>query len=300
MFNHLTHWSLKLTTCAFALVLSILSSPATALETIVGDIYQIADNKSDKLTVWNLKSNPSVYVFDFPNLTMQGKTFNRVTYFTEQAVFSSGYPKVYSNAEMQDYFESVKRTQANFAFGHDTLVSELVQFFNYVDKDKVEIFPEEIALRDFLIENGLIRNWRGFYQALQPNVVLLSIAQQQDKKADEPQVTETARRTIFRHELSHSEYFTNEYYANYCRKFWNESLSDKERVLFTNFLATHNYNTNYLDLIVNEMQAYLMHTYDSHSFSASKLGVTEAELEAMRKMFRQGNPPTKLLGKSSL
>ena len=297
MFNRINLSIRQWCLCTLTLLLAALSFSSHALELRSGDVNDIMGNKSDQLIVWNLKSNPSVYVFDIPGLTTQGKTFNRVTYFTEQATFSSGYPKVFSNEEMQEYFESVKRTQANFAFGHDTLISELVQFFNLADKDKVELYPEEIALRDFLINNNLMRSWRGFYQAVQPNMVILSIPQQQDKKPDEPQVTDAARRAVFRHELSHGEYFTNEYYANYCRKYWNESLTDKQRKLFMDFLTAHNYNVNNADLMVNEMQAYLMFTSDANSFSAAKLGVTEAELEAMRKMFRQGNPPTKILTK---
>ena len=281
----------------FVLLLGTLACSAWALQPRAGDVNEILSHKSDQLNVWSLKSNPSIYVFDFPSLIMQGKTFNRSTYFTEQAFFNSGYPKVNSNAEMQEYYESVKRTQANFAYGHDTLVSELVQFFNLAEKDKIEIYPEEIALRDFMIEQGLIRFWRGFYQAVMPNVVLLSIPQQQDKKADEPAVSEMARRAVLKHELAHGEYFTNEYYANYCRKYWNESLTDKQRKLFMDFLTIHNYNIGNADLIVNEMQAYLMFTSDANSFSSAKLGVTEPELETMRKMFRQGNPPSKLFSK---
>ena len=285
----------KLSALTASLLLLIACNSSLAIEVATGDVNDIFNNKSEQLTVWNLKSNPNVYVFDVPGLITQGRTFNRLTHFTEQAVFSSGYPKVYTNAELAEYFDSVKRTQANFAFGHDALVSELMQFFNLAEKDKVELYPEEIALRDFLLEKGLLRFWRGFYQAVQPGVVILSIPQLQAKKTDEPQVTELARRAVFNHELSHGEYFTNEYYANYCRKFWNESLSDKQRKSFIDFLSGHNYNTYYPDLVVNEMQAYLIYTPDQNSFSAAKLGVSEQELESMRKMFRLGNPPTKLV-----
>lgn len=270
---------------------------AQTLEVITGSVPQVLDHKSDKLVVWKLQNQAKVFVFDFPNLTMQGKTFNRVTYFTEQAVFSSGYPKVYNNVEMQEYFESVRRNQANFAFGHDVQVQELVQFFNLIERDKIEIYPEEEQLRTFLLEQGLIKFWRGFYQAIQPDVVVLSIPQLQARRSDEPAVTETIRRTIFQHELAHAEYFTNEYYANYCRTFWNDSLTDEQRKAFTDFLSIHNYNIYYPDLVVNEMQAYLMHTADAQSFSAAKLGVSDKDLDTMRKMFRQGNPVTKLIGR---
>ena len=287
----------KFASCTFSVLLSVACTSGFALESVTADEASILTNQSDKLTVWNLKNNPSIYIFDFPGLLAQGKSFNRITHFTEQADFSSGYPKVYNNAEMAEYFDSVKRTQANFAYGHDIQISEFVQFFNLIDRDKIEIFPEEIVVRDFLVEKGLIKTWRGFYQALQPNAVILSIPQLQQKNADEPQVTDFARRAVFSHELSHGEYFSNEYYANYCRKFWNETLTDKQRKLFSDFLGKHNYNINYLDLVVNEMQAYLIFTSDQNSFNAAKLGVTELELETMRKMFRQGKPPTKLLSK---
>ncbi len=285
--------------CSAALLYLLFSTGlfAQTIEVISGNVQQIQEHKSEKLVVWNLQNQSKVFVFDFPNLTMQGKTFNRVTYFTEQAVFSSGYPKVYNNAEMQEYFDSVRRNQANFAFGHDVQVQELVQFFNLIERDKIEIYTEEVQLRNFLLEQGLIKFWRGFYQAVQPEVVLLSIPQLQARRADEPAVTETIRRTIFQHELAHAEYFTNEYYANYCRTFWNESLTDEQRKAFTDFLSNHNYNIYYADLVVNEMQAYLMHTADAQSFSAAKIGVSEKDLETMRKMFRQGNPVTKLIGR---
>jgi hypothetical protein len=190
--------------------------------------------------------------------------------------------------------ESLRRTQANFAFGHDLLVSELVQFFNLIDRDKIDIFPEEIALRDFLLQQGLIKSWRGFYQAIQPGVVILSIPQRQSKKVDEPPVSELARLAIFTHEIAHGEYYTNPYYAVYCRRFWNESLKDSERDAFINLFKKYNYDVSYGDLVINEMQAYLMFTPDPNSFNASKLGVSDQALESMRAMFRQGNPPTKL------
>jgi hypothetical protein len=244
--------------------------------------------------VWNYSDNPQIFIFDFPGLALQGRTFNRVTQFAEQVQANTGYPKVMNNDEIFRYMESLRRTQADFAFGHDLLVSELVQFYNLADRDKVELFPEELALRDFLIEQGLAKMWRGFYQAMQPGVVILSIPQMQTKKADEPQVSELARRAVFMHEIAHGEYYTNQYYATYCRKFWNETLNDAQREVFINLFKKYNYAVTMDELVVNEMQAYLMFTPDPNSFSAKKLGIADAELESMREMFRQGRPPTKL------
>lgn len=267
---------------------------AWGMEVSSGNFTTILNSQSDALTVWNYADNTNIYIFDFPGLTMQGRTFNRFTQFTEQTQNGEGYPKVLNNDEFNSYMTSLRRTQANFAFGHDALVSEMVQFYNVADRNKIDFFPEELALRDFLIEQGHIKVWRGFYQAIHPDVVILSIPQMQAKKETEPQVSELARRTIFMHELSHGEYYTNAHYANYCRLFWNQTLSDAQREIFINFFKKYNYSVTFPELLVNEMQAYLMFTPDPLSFSAKKLGVKDEELESLREAFRKGKPPTKL------
>lgn len=264
------------------------------LDVIQGDYRAILNAHSENLNVWNLTGNPDIFIFDFPGLTLQGRTFNRVTQLIEQVQGNEGYPRVLSNDELAKYIASRRRTEANLAFGHDLLVSELVQFFNLVDRDKLELYPEEIALRDFLISQGLMKVWRGFYQAIKPGVVILSIPQQQARKADEPMVSELARRAIFMHELSHGEFYTNPYYATYCRRFWNETLTEAQREVFRNFFKKYNYEVSLTELVINEMQAYMMFTPDPNSFSAAKLGVTDAELDSMRAMFRAGSPPTSL------
>ena len=259
---------------------------------LAGDFQAILNAHNPELVVWNYADNPNIFVFDFPNLTHQGRTFNRVTQLIEQ--FNEPYKRVLSIDEILKYMESVRRTQADFAFGHDVLVSELVLFFNLAERDKLDFFAEETALRDFAIEQGLIKIWRGFYQAIRPDVVILSIPQTQEKRENEPRVSELARRAIFTHEIAHGEYYTNPHYTKYCRRFWAETLDDDQRGLFKKFLSAYNYSLNQQELLINEMQAYLMFTPDPASFSAKKLGIKDEELEAMRELFRKGKPPTKL------
>ncbi|QDX82195.1 hypothetical protein B9N43_13635 [Denitratisoma sp. DHT3] len=270
-----------------------LAGPAWAFDVVNGDFRSILHSRSDATTVWRYSGNPNVFIFDFPGLTLQGLSFNRVMQLTEQQT-SEPYPRPLTTEELTKYIKAARRTQADFAFGHDIMVSEFVQFFNMSDRDKVALNPEEIRIRDFLLEQGMIRSWRGFYQALQPNVVILSIPQPQERKADEPRITLAARYAILLHEMAHGEYYTNPYYKAYCQRFWSESLSDNQREAFKKFLANYGYSTYGDELLVNEMQAYLMFTPDQASFSARKLGVSEAELDAMRDAFRKGKPPTEL------
>lgn len=270
-----------------------LMSSAFALDVVDGDFRSILHSRSDATTVWRYTGNPNVFVFDFPGLTLQGLSFNRVMQFSEQQV-SEPYPRPLTTEELAKYIKAARRTQADFAFGHDILVSEFVQFFNMADRDKVVLNAEELRIRDFLVEQGMMRSWRGFYQALKPNVVILSIPQPQERKADEPRITLAARYTILLHEMAHGEYYSNPYYNAYCHRFWNESLTDNQREAFKKFLANYGYSTYGDELLINETQAYLMFTPDPASFSARKLGVSEAELEAMRDAFRKGKPPTEL------
>jgi len=266
---------------------------AWGIEPVSGDFSAINEARSDALVVWRYAPNPEIYVFDFPNLTMQGRTFNRITQLTEQQL-SEPYPRVLNNAELDRHIEAARRTLADFAFGHDVMVWEMAQFFNLADRDKVALNAEEITLRDFLVSQGLLRSWRGIWQAMKPNAVILAVPQAQEKHDSEPRITNVARYAILLHEMSHGEYYTNRYFATYCQRFWGESLNDEQRDKFKAFLTQYNYSTSTDDLLINEMQAYLMFTPDPASFNAKKLGVTPQELEAMRDAFRKGRPPTKL------
>ncbi len=270
--------------------------PAWALDVVQGDFQNIVGTQSGALAVWQISDNPNIYVFDFPGLENQGRSFNRITQFTEQQS-TEPYPKVLGNRELASYIAAARRTTADFAFGHDVLVSELVQFFNYALRDKIELNPEEITLRDFLVEQGLVRLWRGFYQAMKPDVVLLAVPQTQARKANEPMVSDGARYAILLHELAHAEYYTNPHYAKFCQRYWYETLTEDQRELFKRFLANFNYSVNNEELLINEMQAYLMFTPDPKSFSARKLGVSEEVLQSMRGAFRRGSPPIRLLAR---
>lgn len=274
------------------LLLACLHS-AWAVQPVSVPVAQMLEVQVEGLSLWQLAENPEIFIFDFPGLAHQGRSFNRITQFTEQQ-FSEPYPRVLNNQELARYIQASRRTQTDFAFGHDVLVSELVQFFNYALRDKIELNPEELVVRDFLLEQGLIRFWRGFYQGLRPDVVVLAVPQVQDRKPDEPMITARARYAILLHELAHAEYYTNVHYRKFCQRFWYEMLQPEQRDAFKRFLANFNYAVNNEELLINEMQAYLMFTPDHHSFSARKLGISEEELRSMRATFRSKVPPIPL------
>ena len=266
---------------------------AAAPQPVTGNFSQIVGSRTGQLSVWRYADNPNIYVFDFPGLAYQGRSFNRITQFTEQQT-SEPYPRVLNEQEMALRLAAARRSESDFAFGHDVMVHELVQFFNFAQRDKVPLNKEEADIRDFLVAQGMMRDWRGFWQALEPNTVILSIPQTQEKSPGEPLINATARYAILLHEMAHGEYYTNPYYTQYCRRYWQESLSEPQREAFKTFLGKYGYATGFEELMINEAQAYLMFTPDLSSFSARKLGVPQQELEAMREAFRKGKPPTSL------
>lgn len=284
----------KLTGVLAGLSLAMATMSAMALDVVSADAETILNTRTGNLTVWRLANNPNIILFDFPGLSLQGRSFNRITQLVEQ--YNEPYKRVLSNDEFAKYLEAVRRNQADFAFGHDFLLSELVLFYSLADRDKVDLSPEEMAVRDFLLEQGVIKLWRGIYQVdrSRANLVVLSIPQVQERSDNEPPITPFARRAIVLHELAHGEFYTNKYYADYCRKFWNTVLTENQRAAFKRFLSNYNYSLNVDELLINEMQAYLIFTPDPASFSARKLGVGQADLEAMRDAFVNGHPPTRL------
>jgi hypothetical protein len=276
------------------LIITLLESGHLhAYEVKDGDLKTIFYAKSDVPVAWRYTPNSEIWILDMPGLELLGRTFNRVTQLKEQQ-YTEPYPRVLTSEELAKYIIAANRTFASFAAGHDLRVSDLVQFFNLADRDKVELFPEEYALRDFLNEQGLIKEWRGFHQSQKPHTVILSIPQVQDRRANEPGVTSNARYAILLHELAHAEFHTNAAYNKYCRAFWADGLSERQKEAFKRFLASMRYSVEDEDLLINEMHAYLMFTPDAGSFSAARLGIPESELAAMRAAFLKGRPPVRL------
>lgn len=226
---------------------------AAAPQPVNGNFSQIVGNRSAQLAVWRYIENPKIYVFDFPGLAYQGRSFNRVTQFTEQQT-TEPYPRVLNEQEMAMRLAAARRSESDFAFGHDVMVHELVTFFNLAQRDKVPLNKEETAIKEFLVAQGMIRDWRGFWQAVEPNNVILSIPQTQEKSAGEPLINTTARYAILLHEMAHGEYYTNQYYTAYCRRYWQESLSEPQREAFKSFLGKYGYAIGSEELLINETQ----------------------------------------------
>lgn len=248
----------------------------------------LAQPKAAGVMVFEYEGRPAITIIDFPTLSEQGRMFNRIVALIERV----GAPRerVLSNEELANFIRAVGKTETTFAWGNDFLIGELVVFFNLADLGNVALNAEELALRDYLIERGFIVLRNGFYQARRSRAVILSIPRESSGGPGEPPVSSLARRTILTHELSHAEYYTNPLYAAYCRRFWHGVMTEQQRAAFRRFLAQESYNPDNEEMMINEMQAYLMYTPDPRAFNPRLVGLAEQEIETLRRRFLEGYP----------
>ena len=238
---------------------------------------EILANAAGDPAVLRFAANHAVLVLDFASLHQQGATLNRLAALVEKA----GLPRdrVLDDAALAQAIAASGGTADTWYYGHDYRAADLARFFRLAAAQHVALRPQEDWLHGLLDQQG----W------LKPDAVgaLISLA----RSGAGPGLDETGRAAILRHELSHGEYFTTPAYATWTRRFWQTVLTPSDRSAFRHFLADEGYDSAQEDLMMNEAQAYLMHTPDHRFFNAAALGVSPAKVAEMRGAFLQGMPP---------
>lgn len=226
-------------------------------------------------TLLQLASNPRVFVLDFPDLASQGAALNRVAALIEKA----GLPRdrLLTDVELVAAIARSRETPETWYYGHDYRGTDLARFFALAERDGIALNPLETWVRAQLARALRFAPEGG-------EIALISVA------APGPRLTEAMRAAILRHEIGHGHYFTLPAYAAHVRRVWREAFTEAERAAFRRFLGAEGYDTSDEDLMMNEAQAYLIHTPDPQFFSAAHLGLPDAQVERMRELMRAGAP----------
>lgn len=261
------------------------TSPSSVTE---AGLAQILTGRQSVTVFYRLTENPRILVIDFPDLEEQGRMMNRIAALIEK----SGAPRdrILSDAELAAYIQTAGGSSATFYFAHDYAAPSLARFYSMAQAEGESLNQQEKDLLGRLLDVGLLRAAAAGYVADDPELALISIVQPQ--AAIDPAL----RETMLRHEVSHGEFFTNAAYRDHCERFWRERLSEDERAMFRDFLAGSDYDPANETLMINETQAYLMHTPDPRVFSANRLGVSADILVDLQRRFMNPQPPTPLLG----
>ena len=234
----------------------------------------ILSNRSASLSMFRLAENPAILVMDFPSMRDQARMLNRVAVLVE----TRGQPhdRVLGDDALEKAIRSTGAEPDNFYDGHDYRAGDLVRFFALADRDGIRLNPDELRLRDLLRTLG----WTdaGAVGAL---ITIPTLG----AGIDSP-----ARTSILRHEISHGQFFTDPNYAAFTQRFWQTELSDAERTAFRRFLADQQYDATDETLMMNEMQAYLVHTYDRRFFSPELVKIPADRIATLRRRFIAGMP----------
>ena len=248
---------------------------AAAAALPLADEHGILASHADRLTVFRFRPSPAILVMVFPSLHMQGAMLNRLGAFVEKA----GLPRdrVLGDVALTQAIAGAHDTPDTYYYGNDYQASDLARFFDTARSDGIALDDDEMRLHDMLDTAGM----------LAPGAVgaLISLTNAG------PRVDERARATILRHELSHGLFFTSPAYAEYAQRFWDRVLTRGERAHFVRFLGGQGYDTGNETLMLNETQAYLVHTADPRFFNARAVEMSEAEIARLRADFVRDMPP---------
>ena len=219
---------------------------------------------------------PEIYIIQFATLAEQASALNRAAAMIEKA----GYPhdRVLGEAELDSRIRAEGSTPETFYYGHDYRAADLLRVFQAIDASATPMTLGETWLR------GRLAAW-GWHPGI--NAALISLVQDNAAAG----LDDAVRATILRHELSHGLFFTSPAYAFYSQQFWDGVLSEPERARFRSFLSGEGYDTALNELVVNETQAYLMHTANKQFFNAQAVGIPDQRLDMLRALFLTGMPP---------
>lgn len=226
-------------------------------------------------TLLRLAGNPAVFLLDFPSLDEQGAALNRVAALVEKA----GQPRdrVLTAAEMAAAIAASGDSPATYYYGHNYRGRELARFFELARRDGLTLSAGEAWVEtQYRLARGLV--------PAEQEISIVSIAASGDR------LDPSARASILRHELSHGLFATRPAYAAHMRRVWEERFTEPERAAFRTFLAREGYDATIEAVMVDEAQAYLLHTPDARFFAPAHLGMTEAQVARLRALMRDGAP----------
>jgi hypothetical protein len=239
------------------------------------DVAAIAAHRAAAPALLRLADNPAIFILDFPTLEAQGAALNRVAALVEKA----GMPRdrVVSEAALQAAIAAAGDTQATYYFGHNYRGADLDRFFRLAARDGMPLSAAEAWVEVQLrLARGLLPEGQ--------EIALVSVA------APGPAMDEAARANILRHELSHGHVATRPAYAEHVRRVWREGFTAAERAAFRQFLTREGYDAANEEVMLDEAQAYLLHTPDPRFFTPAHVGMEPAQIERLRALLRSGAP----------
>ncbi len=233
----------RVMTLFFFLLAPLLFVPAAPLEVLpppmTASLEQILDAqpaawRDASLEVYRWDLFPDILIVDTKAFVVQDRMFTRLAYFLEKRGWRG---TLLGNARLAG------RHGWN---AHDYGPEGLAVFFSAAAERDFPLNPEEVALRQLALAQGIIFSTRGRFVPGAGGVLSVS----RSSSAIE-------RRLLLAHESFHGIFFSSAAYREFCQQLW-DSLPKAEKKFYTSFLDSLGYDTADPTLVVNEFQAYLM------------------------------------------
>ena len=246
---------------------------------------ELLSSKSKDWLMGTLNSNADVVVISFPKLLEQGMAMNRLAAYIEKA--SAPRDRVLNDVELGVIIAHAGDSPETFYLGHDYRISDIARFFNQAQQQQLILKIQEQRLLATLIETGYIQKL-AHYEATAEAKALITVSHLTTEDlsllnfASNERVLSAA---ILAHEISHGEFLTRALYREQSWRFWKKVLTENERTKWKVLLKGLDYDPGNEELLVNEMQALLMHTPDSSVFNAAHLLISNQELAKQRVRF---------------
>jgi hypothetical protein len=254
----------------------VAGPPPAAATPPLASAEAILAHRAAATTLFRLAANPSVFVYDFPDLDQQGATFNRAAALIEKV----GLPRdrVLDDAALAAAIARSGDTPGTYYYGHNYRGRDLDRFFALADRDGIALRPAELRLREDL------RRMRSLVPTGE-DLAVISVP------GIEPRVDAAMRRAILHHEIGHGHFFTMPAFAAHVAEVWRNVFTEAERAAFHTFLEREGYDPTLEEVMMNEAMAYLIYTPDDRFFTPSHVGMTDARAEELRAALRRRAPP---------
>ena len=202
--------------------------------------YKKSNYRRNAFELFNLISEPSIYVLKFKNLQYQSLMLKRIAFFTEKKEFRG---ILLSNKELENKIGWR---------GHDYRLQDIIIFFNTAQKSNIKLNQEEIILKNLIIFNKLAYIENNILKIKDQSINVGFAAYPEDET-----ILSIDQITILMHEILHMYYFIDNDFNKSIYNFWDNNVSQEDKQVWIQFLDSKDYDTNYQYLVINEFYAYI-------------------------------------------
>lgn len=231
------------------------------------------------LRLFSITDRPGLYVMHAPSVADQGAMFSRVVALLERRDMPRD--RIVTMAAIATYARRFGTDPAGLTAGNNFSAAQIAHFFEMAGEQHMALTDGERALQTILVRWGLIQEDNGRWAARSSRDFLITIPGIGPAPGGE-KITAAVRAAILSHELGHWQYFSDGGYAHACRSFWWQELNYEERAELTRQLANLGYDPSDR-IIIDEMQAYLLHTPAPYMPLADTPGPTGIDVGKVRR-----------------